>query len=89
MISFAGLGEAFAEGEAAGGVVSNGVGTVPGVVVTGEVEGLASGEFEPVWFGWVQPANSKTNAATHAIGTARWFKCAGFMTPLSTTVSAL
>jgi hypothetical protein len=69
MISFAGLGEAFAEGEAAGGVESNGVGTVPGVVVTGELEGLASGEFDPVWLGWVQPANSKTNPATHAART--------------------
>ena len=50
MISFAGLGEAFDEGEAAGGGESNGVGvgTAPGVVVTGEVEGLASGEFDPV-----------------------------------------
>jgi hypothetical protein len=66
MISFAGLGEAFAEGDEAAVGVPVGVGTVPGVVVTGEVEGLGSGEFDPVWLGWVQPANSKTNAATHA-----------------------
>ena len=71
MISFAGLGEAFAEGEATDGGEAVGGGTVPGVVVTGEVEGLASGEFEPVWFGWVQPANSNTNPATLAVGTKR------------------
>jgi hypothetical protein len=71
MISFAGLGEAFGGGETAGVGVSVGVGTVPGVVVTGEVEGLASGEFVAVWLVWVQPANSKTNPATHAAGTTR------------------
>jgi len=71
MISFAGLGEAFAEGEAAGAGVSVGAGTVPGALVIGEVEGLASGEFEPVWLGWVQPAKSNTNPATHAAGTTR------------------
>jgi hypothetical protein len=74
MISFAGFGEAFAGGEAAGEGESAGVGTLPGVVVTGEVEGLASGEFEPVWLGWVQPTNRKTNPATHAAGTSRRIK---------------
>jgi len=69
MISFAGLGEAFGGGETADVGVSAGVGTVPGVVVTGEVEGLASGEFVAVWLVWVHPANSKTKPATHAAGT--------------------
>jgi hypothetical protein len=68
MISFAGLGEAFAEGEEAAVGVPVGAGTVPGVVVAGEVEGLASGEFEAVWLGWVQPTNSNTNPATQAAG---------------------
>jgi hypothetical protein len=71
MISFAGLGEAFGEGRNAGVGGSAGVGAVPGVEVTGEVEGLASGEFEAVWLGCVQPANSKTNPTTHAAGCAR------------------
>jgi hypothetical protein len=38
------------------------------------VDGETSGEFEPVrLLGWVQPANSKTNPATHAAGTASFF----------------
>jgi hypothetical protein len=71
MISFAGLGEAFGVGEDAPVGVPVGVGTVPGVVVTGEVEGLASGEFEAVWLLCVQPANSNTNPATQAAGSVR------------------
>ena len=71
MISFAGLGEAFGGGEDAGVGESAGVGTVPGVEVAGDVEGLASGEFEAVWLVWVQPASSKTKPAAHAAGTAR------------------
>jgi hypothetical protein len=69
MISFAGLGEAFGEGDAAAGGDSVGVGVVPGVVVTGDVEGLASGEVVAVWLVWLHPANSKTKPATHAAGT--------------------
>jgi hypothetical protein len=46
MISFAGLGEAFGEGELSGGEVSVGVGAVLGVGLTADVDGLASGEFE-------------------------------------------
>jgi hypothetical protein len=43
MISFAGLGEAFGEGDvSAGGEL---VGSELGVVITAEVEGLVSGEF--------------------------------------------
>ena len=68
MISFAGLGEATVGGVVAGGD-SKGGGAVPGVVVAGDVEGLASGEFEPVWFGCVQAARTKTNPAANAAGT--------------------
>jgi len=46
MMSFAGLGEAFGEGEVTGGEVSVGVGPELGVGLTAEVDGLASGEFE-------------------------------------------
>ena len=44
MISFAGLGDAFADGEAAGGAVSEGVGETVGVKPTAGVDGVASGE---------------------------------------------
>lgn len=71
MISFAGLGEGFGEGADAGVGDSAGAGMVLGVVVTGAVEGLDSGEFEAVWLGCVQPANSTTKPATHAAGTVR------------------
>jgi hypothetical protein len=66
MISFAGLGDAAAGAEVAGGGESDGVGSVLGVLAT---VGVTSGEFVAVWFGWVHPANSKTNPATHAAGT--------------------
>jgi hypothetical protein len=65
MISFAGLGDA-AVGEVAGDGVSDGVGSVLGVVAT---VGVASGEFVAVWFVCVQPVRTKTNPATHAAGT--------------------
>jgi hypothetical protein len=68
MISFAGLGDAAAGGEVAGGGESDGVGAGLGVVAT---VGVTSGEFVAVWFGWVQPARSKTKPATHAAGTTR------------------
>ena len=71
MMSFAGLGDAFGEGDAAGAGDAVGVGAVLGVVVTGDVEGLVSGEFVAVWLVWVHPANSKTKPATHAAGTKR------------------
>jgi len=63
MISFAGLGEAFGGGEDAG-VGNSAGGAVLGVVVTGDVKGLASGEFEAIWLGCVQPTNSKATPAT-------------------------
>jgi hypothetical protein len=71
MISFAGLGDGLGEGADAGVGDSAGVGMVLGVVVTGAVEGLDSGELDAVWLGCVQPDNSKTNPATHAAGTTR------------------
>ena len=71
MMSFAGLGDALGVGDAPEAGDPVGVGAMLGVVVTGEVEGLASGEFEPVTLGWVQAAKSSTNAATRAAGTAR------------------
>jgi len=67
MISFAGLGDAVAGGEVAGGGESDGVSTVLGVVTP--TDGAASGELVAVWFGWVQPARIKTNPATHVAGT--------------------
>jgi hypothetical protein len=64
MISFAGLGEAFGEGELSGGEVSVGVGAVLGVGLTADVDGLASGEFEGCTLvSWVQLVNTKTNPA--------------------------
>ena len=69
MMSFAGLGDAFGEGDAAGAGDAVGVGAVLGVVVTGDVEGLVSGEVKAVWLVWVQPANIKTSPATSVAGT--------------------
>jgi hypothetical protein len=66
MISFAGLGEAFGEGEDAAVGDSAGVGAVLGVVTA---DGVASGEVVAVWLVWVQPVRTKTNPATHAAGT--------------------
>lgn len=63
IISFAGLGEVFGGGEDAG-VGNSAGGAVLGVVVTGDVKGLASGEFEAIWLGCVQPTNSKATPAT-------------------------
>jgi hypothetical protein len=65
MINFAGLGDAAGSGEVSGVGDSVGVGAVLGVVVT---EGVASGEAGACAFGWVQPAKTKTNPATHAAG---------------------
>ena len=70
MISLAGLGEAFALGDASGGEVSVGVGAVLGVATAAGVEGVASGEFDACWLlGSVQPANMKTNPTTRVAGT--------------------
>jgi hypothetical protein len=71
MMSFAGLGDATGGGEVSGGGESAGVGAVLGVVVTGRVEGVASGEVEVCWLVVVgtQPANAKIIPATNAAGT--------------------
>ena len=66
MINFAGLGDGLGTGEDAGVGVSAGVGVVLGVVAT---DGVASGEAGACALGWVQPASTKTNPATHAAGT--------------------